>query len=802
MVIAIFVSTGCTPTRYLGENESLLYDIDLKGVKQNDEEAMAALYQQNPNFRIPFTGIMPYLALYNLGKKFYNPERIERKIQHKQAAFDARIAQAGSDSSRVRRLRERREQRIEHLNLRKEEGNLLMRRWGEPPAIYDSAATLATVDQLSIYLDARGFFYNDVSYSKEVKNKKIYLTYQVEEDEPFRYAALTYDIPDTAVLGLVQAAKPASLLKLNDRYDEEVLTRERNRLELLLRNQGYYEFSKGFITFEPDTSYAPYTVRLATLIANPSDTTGHTAYSIRDVYFIGDAGLNRFGLTRDTIIFNKVHFLAYQHRFSPRILNKKITVHPGQLYSQDRMIQTQRRLADLDMFQYTNVSYTKVADSLAQPQLNALVQVSPAPRFQETAEFGINLIEWLPGPFINLRFQVRNLFRGAELLELGVRGGFEGQFSRVESRPVYTREFGGNVAFILPRFLIPIVRDAYMARFNPKTRIISGYTYINRPEYTRTNLETSLNYLWQKRQLVQYIVSPFDVSIVNTPVISADFDSLLTSIENQGTPLRQSFNRSFISSISLSRTYNDNNINQTLKASFLRTYLELGGVSQMFVDYSVGNLEKFQYVKANIDYRRYLPQGNRTMLAYRANVGYAAPLRMLKANSVVLPYDKYFFSGGGASIRAWRPRRLGPGSYAPRRAEGNGEPAGGRVFDPEQPGEILLELSAEYRFPLFSFFNGALFLDAGNIWTNNEDKTRPGAKFERDFYKQIAVGTGFGLRLDFSFLILRLDIGKKVYDPAEPKGERFVLTKFKPERIPGYTRDHQTAYNIGIGYPF
>ncbi|CAN5921056.1 BamA/TamA family outer membrane protein [soil metagenome] len=792
---------GCRPTRHLGENEYLLYDINLSGVNQNKESEMEALYQQTPNFRIPLTGIMPYVSIYNFGKKFYNPARMERKIGRTRNKFLSRIAEAGADSSQVRRLREKRDHRIENLVLRKEEGNIWMRRFGEPPVIYDSAATAITEDQLSIFLAAHGFFRGEVSHTEVFRKKKVTLTYHVREDLPFRYSELSYDIPDPKVHQLVQAFKPASLLKVNDRYDEAALTLERDRLEAMLRNNGYYDFSKRYITFEVDTSFAPYTVRLTTSIANPQDAPGHQAYRINKVYFVGDAGLNRFGINRDTILFNNIHYVAYRQRFSPRILDKKISIYPGQVYSQERMFQTQRQLGNLDMFRFNNVTYTKAADSVSH-QLNALVQVSPSPRYQETAEFGINMTELLPGPFTNVRFRMRNLFRGAEVLDLGIRGGFEGQLRVLENQPIYTREFGGSAAVIFPRFIMPVLKDEYLAQFNPRTRINTGYTFINRPEYTRTNFETSLDYLWQKGRQVLYTVSPFDVSIVNTPRIGPKFDRFLDSLESLGYPLRQSFNRSFISSVNFSRVYNDNDINQTQNARYLGTFVELGGLSQIFRPFRVGNLEMFQYATGSVDFRRYLPQGNRRLFVYRGHVGVAAPHRLLNANSEVLPYDRYFFAGGGSSIRAWRPRRLGPGSYSPPLRQQNGETTGLRDYAREQPGEILLEVNAEYRFPLFSYFHGALFVDAGNVWMINEDATRPGAKFSPNFYKEIAVGTGFGLRLDFTFLILRLDIGAKVYDPAEPEGQRFVLDQLSFRNTFGFTRDGPTAFNIGIGYPF
>ncbi|HSJ68078.1 MAG TPA: BamA/TamA family outer membrane protein, partial [Anditalea sp.] len=201
----------------------------------------------------------------------------------------------------------------------------------------------------------------------------------------------------------------------------------------------------------------------------------------------------------------------------------------------------------------------------------------------------------------------------------------------------------------------------------------------------------------------------------------------------------------------------------------------------------------FQFLKFQADWRRYIPIDNVSTFAYRTNLGLAKPYGI---GGGVLPYEKYFFAGGSTSNRAWLPRRLGPGSFQP-------EPREDGTFDYrfEQPGEIVFEAMFEYRRKLFSYFDGAVFIDAGNIWTFKDDRTRDGAQFRFDsFYKEIAVGTGMGLRMDFDFLVLRLDMGVKAYDPAQDEGDRFVLDKLSFRRPLG--ERGQAVFNIGIGYPF
>ncbi|WP_205500765.1 translocation and assembly module lipoprotein TamL [Rufibacter psychrotolerans] len=809
---------GCTPTRHLSENERLLWRIKLEGVKQNNKSEIAALYQQKPNRRV--LGVPLYLNLYYLGKRFYNPERIQANIEEETADANRRIQRAGADSVRVDKLIEKKETKLAKLQNKKENGNWLMRTVGEPPAIFDSLKLVQTEDQVRIFLNSKGFFRNHVSSTTQTHHKKVFVTLQVEEDKPYLLTQHTYQVADTTILNLLQANQATSFIKLQQNYDEGLLSQERTRLEQLLKNNGFYEFRQQFITFEADTSYEDYTVRLSTLIANPTDTTRHKVYTIKDVYFISDAGLNRFGRTRDTVALNNVHFLAYQHRIKPKILARKVIIRPGQTYSASRTLNNQRIVSNLDVFKYTTISYTKVADSVRvadtvaigpnQGLLNAQINTALLPRFQETSEVGGTFTEKVPGPYTSIRFRIRNIFGGAEIFDVGVRAGVEGQLQRNVATVGRRTEIGADMGVTFPQILVPFRTNDLLIRYNPRTRFSTGYTYVDRNEYTRTNVDFSFDYIWQRLNIHQFSFSPLDINVISSPRIDPQFQQYLDTLELSGNPLNESFKDAFVSSINFTSLYNTANYNQSNDAKLVRLFVETGGLLWNYLAEQFKDMNTYRFAKLNVDYRRYHALGNNMTFVYRANGGVAKPLGKSRA----LPYDKYFFAGGSSSVRAWLPRRLGPGSSSLINRDPNSENFNQVDYLFEQPGEILLELNSEFRFRIFRFggtnVNGALFVDAGNVWLFQERNTnpnpniyefRPGAKFELNrFYKELAVGTGFGVRLDFTFAILRFDVATKLYDPAMPQGNRFVINQFRSDRIFGNT--NQTTFNLGIGYPF
>lgn len=877
MLLPLLLVLACSPIRLLKPGQRLLSTVQVKGVEQADDERLTGLAQQHPNTTLP----LPKLAIYQLGESFYDSARTKAKLRRILSTYDERIQAAGTDSAKLGRLLARRERRVKRKQLALDKGNAIMR-LGEPPVVYDSALTRRSLEQMTTYLHSEGFFRATVRATDTARTKRgpwrgfLYLvglrkqqprldsagqvrphrrvtvTYHITEGRPFLVSQLTRTIPDSGVARVVRQNEGQTLLKVGDRYREELIGQERSRLEVLLKNAGYYDFRQQYITLEADTSYQPFSVRLRTLVANPAPDQGHRRYTLRRVRMITDAGanrtlrasaagtgtgyqadtlrragipgqlprVNRLGVRPDTTVTDSVEFAAFQQKFSTRVLARKITLRPGQTYNQQRTLLTQRLLSDLDMFRFNTVAYRKVPDPPATDsaglhpvvgQLDAIINATPADKFQESTEFGGTFVANLPGPFVNVRLKTRNPFGGAEVLEVGVRAGFEGQLQQVggtnvNNESIYTTQLGATVALVLPQLFIPFRTNHFLTRYNPKTRFSLSETYVNRPEYTRSNFELTYDYIWQKSAYHQYVFSPFVINLINTPDISADFKEKLDTLRSKyGSPLYRSFVKLLVPSFSFSSLYNSNDINQTHDARYFRLFAELGGISrdlyrtrlnQATKGSDTSGLQVYNFARLSLDFRRYHRLTARTFFVWRLNGGVVHALSRTNGQYII-PYDKSFFAGGSTSLRAWQPRRLGPGGYTSQReVTVNGETTNVRDYLSEQPGELLLEGSAEYRFPIYSFIKGAVFTDFGNVWSLQDDDSRPQAQFRaKTFYKQIAVGSGFGFRFDFTFLVLRLDLATKIFDPTAPHADRWALRNFDTSANP-------IAFNLGIGYPF
>lgn len=865
-MLGLTLLAACSPFKLLRPGQRLLSRVEIKGVEQADKERLTALAQQKPNTQFP----LPKLAIYQLGERFYDSARIKSKLRTIQTEYAEKMKAAGTDSARLGKLIGQRERKVNRKQLALDKGNAIMR-LGEAPVVYDTAMTRRSVEQMTTFLRSQGFFRARVeatdtaryrrgflartlgavftgkadSLDAAKRYRRVTVTYSIKEGQPFLYRLQTPSIPDSGVAAVVRRGQGATLLKENDRYNEELIGQERTRLETLLKNAGYFDFRQQYITLEADTSYEKFTVRLRTFIANPGPNQGHRVYTVKQVRFITDAGVGRtlrnaagdtlrragtpgalrvrpsLGLRTDTTVTDSIRFAAYEQKFSTSLLARKVLVRPGQRYNLANTLQTQRLLADLDMFRFNTVNYRKVADPPAADssglhpstgELVAVINASPAPKFSETTEIGGTFVANLVGPFSNVRLKTRNPFGGAEVLEIGLRGGFEGQLTRLATTDnsltsVYTTQLGATAALVLPQFLVPFKTNHFLTSYNPKTRFSLSETFVDRPEYTRSNFEFAWDYIWQRSVFHQYVFSPVVITLVNTLRTDPAFDRRLEYYrDTQGSSLIRSFSKQIEPSFSFTSLYNSNDFTQTRDARYLRLFAELGGLTRhLYKDalFEQTGLNVYDFARFSADYRRYYRLTPRTYFAWRLNGGVVHALTRtydpdpeVKYDAYIIPYDKSFFAGGSTSLRAWAPRRLGPGGYTPRLVTGE------RDLISEQPGELLLEGSAEYRFPIYSFIKGAVFTDFGNVWGLQERKNkdgeylRPGAQFQLNtFYRQIAADAGFGVRFDFTFLILRLDVATKIYDPTAPTGQNWALRYFNSTANP-------IAFNLGIGYPF
>jgi outer membrane protein assembly factor BamA len=791
--------SSCLGTRYLDEGEYLLKEQEIKSSGKLDEGDLADFYRQEPNSTLPLVQVAPFVLIYQLGLDFYDKDELQQERQETIEKFNKKIAKAEKEKN-IERLEERKEKKVNKIDRKLEEGNLLMR-WGEPLAVYDSSLAETTRQQMENYIRTKGYFNGLVNHETDLNGKKLTSIYTIEEQEPYYIDTITYSTQNEVIERLISQNLKKRLIKEGEIYDQELLSRERQRIETLLKNNGFFDFSRQYVVYRVDSTISDKQVSINTLIRQPAGRGYHKQFRLDSVVFVTDSDIRDIqGLgKRSSRSYNNVIYKYYEYQYYKKILDRRIFISTDSLYSLEETLQTQRQLANLDVFKFININYDTTGSAFV-----ARVYASPLKKYQTSNEVGLNVSQGLPGPFVNSSLKIRNVFGGLEILELNGRAGIEGvpPPAGEEGADAYRSvEAGGNLSLSFPQFIFPLPENwrTFFGALNPRTRLQTGYNYTDRQEYIRTNFNSSLTYTWQVGQRVNYTFSPVDVDLIYSRNISDAFREILQRNDSLGIPLSRSFEPSFVSSISFSSIFNFNNYGRYEDGSgggaYLKLYGESGGTIFNFIDPAIitrQGLEYFKYFKVNTDFRQYLPISDESTFAYRLNIGLAVPYGEVTGN--VLPYEKYFFAGGSNSIRAWRPRRLGPGGAAPDSTSSDGS----FVYTVEQPGEVLLEASVELRRKLFGFVNGAFFIDAGNVWRLNKVPNNPEANFEfSSFYRQIAVGSGLGLRFDFDFLIVRFDYGIKVYDPARAPGDRWIGQKFTVgEEI------SRGVINIGIGYPF
>lgn len=806
---------GCTGTRYLKENERLLYKQKIKGQpKAISKSTLKDLYAQEENQKA--FGVLPLTPrwIHYSGKRRFDTGKYEKKIRQIEKKYDAKIAKAKSDN-KVNNLLFTRQTKIDKMNDRIQNGNLFMQ-WIDPIVVYDSSATNRTVAKFSDYLFSNGYFNNTVqscelqhrNSKKRTRPKirnKVRVEYTIDAGKPYRIDTVFYRVSDTAIYNLLLKNSAQSYLVKGQRYSQDNFSKERERIDLLLKDNGYYDFSRQYVEYETDTTYQPgRRIGVQVIINDPAKRGHHKKFFIDEVNFTTDAGVAppAMNTSRTRKISRNINFHYFERQYSLKVLNQRVFIAPDQQYSRKSTFDTQRQLANLNNFKFVNVNYDTAGGKFV-----ANIFTSPLDRHQWSNEIGMSITQGTPGPFLKVNLLKRNIFKGLENLEINGWFGYEGVLAATETNiSVYrSMEAGVNGSISFPQFLLPLGDEKRyrLGRVNPRTKILTGYSYTNRPEYIRKSTSANLTYSWDNQRIRRYDFTVVNLSVIRSETANAFQNFLGDQLEKYGNPLIYSFNPSFVSSMIFAMTWNFNNYGSPGNTSaFFRWALESGGTVHNLIDIPAEGLQKFRYLRANVDFRRVKALDRTTMFAYRVNAGVAYAYG---DTTRALPYEKYFFAGGSNSIRAWRPRRLGQGSFKPDVSTDISKD-GYFNYRFEKPGDILLEASVEIRKKIFGFIEGAVFVDAGNVWTfkpledNNED--RGNSEFRvNQFYREIAVGTGVGLRFNFSFLILRIDAGIKAYDPARDPGERFVL--FKPRFLRPYSSNNEPViYNIGIGYSF
>ncbi len=692
--------------------------------------------------------------------------------------------------------------------------NWLKNTIGEPPVIYDPGFADHSVRQLELFLQNMGYFNAEVDYDVRTRRQRATVTYRVEGNTPYTIRDIQYEIPDSHLAGFVYADTVNSMIRRGERYDSDILHQERQRLTRHLKNEGFFNFTRDFIFFQVDSTLNTNQVDLEVIINNPRrqfarhrdslEVVPHKRFKINNVYVFPE--YRRLSPDReyaDTTLFTAENeaFYTFLHNnpleIRPGTIANNILFEPGEMYNLQRLEQTHHYLAGLRNFRYVNVRFRESDNpgSLANDTLglmNAKVELTRAPANAFTIEAeGMNTAGNL-GIGSNFLYQNRNVFGGAEILNLRLKGALEvsGEtadqevFSRL---PFNTVEFGAEVSVDFPKLLPPFSFDRVSRTARPQTTVLSGFNYRQRPDYTRYVLNLSYGVRWSQDSRRQHNITPLEISS-----IKIFNDSILQANIPDDSPLILSRYRDhLIGGIKYNFTYSTQQIDRETDFVYFRTNLESAGnlmylASDVFNlsrneenSYTIRDIPFAQYLRGDADFRYYRVLDKNKALVFRLMGGLGLPY----GNTDVMPFIKSYYGGGANSVRAWSIYNLGPGGYE--------EPDALR-FD--KYGDIKLEANIEYRFPVYRYWHGALFMDAGNVWFLKENEQFPQGDFSFDrFFREIAVGLGTGVRLDFNFFLVRLDAAFPLHNPALPKEDRWA------DGIPGIGKWN---FNLGIGYPF
>jgi outer membrane protein assembly factor BamA len=680
---------------------------------------------------------------------------------------------------------------------------------GEPPAIYDEVLINKSTSQIQQYLYNKGYYKAKVSSKVDLKKKKARATYIIETGNPYIIRNITYNIKDSRINDYFQANKDESLIKSGDIFDVDVLDQERSRITRLLNNKGFFKFMDEYIHFKIDSSLSSLQADIEMTIDNPrlssdlSKETAHKQFYIKDYsinVFTPQKGINSVNF-QDFSDTTRLDGLTFFHKgripLKVKTIAKTIEMVPGDLYSKTKEERTQNNLYSIRQFKFVNIQFSEdqTSNDSLKGWLNGKIflpiQVKQNYSFDiegtnTSGNFGI------AG---NLNYQHRNLFKGGEIFDITLKGATERQLT--EGGTFVMNELGTVVKLSLPGFWLPVNEKKLNLYSMPITSFSASYNFQERRDYTRTILNATLGYQWKSSANISHSLNLVDLNSVYIYRIDPAF---LEDIKN--LYIKSSYTDHIISATSYSWIYNNQNIKKKPDYQYFRMNLETAG-NTLWVLSSLTGREKFnsedpssefnttyyklfntrfaQYLKGDFEYRYGYRFDKYNSIATRAFFGIAFPY----GNFNVVPFEKRYFTGGANGIRAWQVRTLGPGSYSEDSLD-----------YPNQSADIKMEANIEYRFKLFWMIEGALFVDAGNVWAINRNDNREGAVFKfNKFYDEFAVGTGFGLRLVTNYFIVRTDLGLKLRDPALLPGERW---------IPGNRKFNSSDLNlnIAIGYPF
>lgn len=700
---------------------------------------------------------------------------------------------------------------------------------GEAPNVLDSSLVEISRIQIEKFLKSKGYFNAVVKSDIEVKKKRASIVFTATPGTEFKIRNVEYVINDSLVAQLYKRNSPDfTHIHSGDRYDSDTLTYEREQIFSMMKNNGYYDYVRQYVRFDVDTNLYSSQADLKMILSNPADKDAHPIYTI-DESFINIRNSN--GITADIVpdsalIDSQYHVKDYSKKFHPRLPTKFIYVNKGNIYSSSKEDLTYDRLYDLNVFKNVKIDYIKAADSTN--RLFPRYDIVPLKKMTNRIEGEFTFNSGRNGFNIGDTYSNRNLFGGAELLEIKARYGiqFDAQAGGSFLSRIFSRDFQLGATLTYPKLLAPFRLPQFGKNGIPHTIISSSFQLFDqRDAFSNRVFINSLTYDWSETRYKFHSVTPINVEFRRGKLDAAFRDTL---IKNNFLLYVKTNDRELLNLGSqYAYTLNAIRLNTYNNFIYFRGNLDAAG-NMLGLLSKVINLKRDdqgyrkifglpyqQYVKLESDVRLYRSLGGEKQFVARLNPGVGIPY----GNIDVLTFEKNFYAGGSSGVRAWQARTLGPGNY--NRSElGIGDRADSlrtNLRNLDQLGEIKLEGNLEYRFKLIqNFFSakvkGAAFTDFGNVWKLRKDEiAAPGGEFKfNKFVNQLAIGTGAGLRFDLNYFVFRLDAGVKVKDPQFSGSDQWVIKNLfnKREFKERYAITNRpdvyrfVQYNFGIGMPF
>ncbi len=754
LILPVFLLSfiSCSITKYVPDNEYLLNTVKIKSdIPALGEEQLKPYLRQIPNQGI--------FGKYRLSLKIYSL--------------------SGRDTTKWR--------------------NRTLRKMGEAPVIFNNDMTETTRLQMEKFLSNKGYVNADVTVDVALGKKKANLRYSVQGNKPYRIHNFDYSINNDSIGVYILKDTLNSMVKENNLFDTDVLDKERQRITTQLRTEGFYYFNKDYLHYEADSTLQnnQVDVTLKAFVAD-SLSLGDKKSPYRRMK-IGNVSFVPWYSTDKRLreqISDTVEYLGYRffydsakEKLRPSLLVGKTYIVPGSYYNEKDVEKTYAALNSLGTTKYVSIVFREQENG---EYLDCLILLSPNKLQNFTVSLEGTNTEGDIGAAVSGTYQHRNLFNGAEQLNIKQRVAYQpmGDISNLLSDS--SLEYSGEVSISFPQFFFPFIPREFKLRTKASTELLTSFNYQTNPWYVRTIFGAGMKYNWLTgpSNNKRYTFDLININYVYLPEISEEYKEKYI---NTSSITKYSYEDHLIISTGFSFAKTTKKAVETpYNYRNYRTSIETAGnlltaLNNLFKApkdsgyYTIADIQYAQYAKGEFDFSQYVVMNKRNTIVYHAGFGLAYPY----GNADVVPYEKRFYSGGANSVRGWSVRTLGPGTYK--------STASGDDTDLMQAGDIRLDLNVEYRFKLFWLLEGALFADAGNIWTIRDYDSQPGGLFKFDsFYKEIALSYGAGLRLDFSFFVLRVDGGIKLYDPAQDATDRWR------KRI----TSNDYAFHIAIGYPF